>query len=78
GPAGKRSGAGLAGAIRGRDRVRMVRRAASRHRTRLEFIGTACVWWGIWIAAASAGWWVAVWTLIGPILVTVLRSRARR
>lgn len=46
--------------------------------TRLEFIGTACVWWGIWIAAASAGWWVAVWTLIGPILVTVLRSRARR
>lgn len=49
-----------------------------RRSDRLAFIGTACVWWGIWIAAASAGWWVAAWTVVGPILVTVLRLRERR
>jgi steroid 5-alpha reductase family enzyme len=48
-----------------------------RRSDRLGPIGTACVWWGIWIAAASAGWWVAAWTVVGPILVTVLRFRNR-
>ena len=48
-----------------------------RRSDRLGPIGTACVWWGIWIAAASAGWWVAAWTVAGPILVTVLRFRNR-
>ena len=35
-----------------------------------NYFGDACVWWGIWIAAASAGWWVAALTVVGPIFLT--------
>lgn len=37
-----------------------------------NYFGEACIWWGIWIAAASAGWWVAASTVIGPIVLTAL------
>lgn len=37
-----------------------------------NYFGEACIWWGIWIAAASAGWWVAAWTVIGPLVLTAL------
>lgn len=37
-----------------------------------NYFGEACIWWGIWIAAASAGWWVAAWTVVGPIVITAL------
>ncbi|WP_454598278.1 DUF1295 domain-containing protein [Qipengyuania sp. SM2507] len=40
-----------------------------------NYFGEACIWWGIWIAAASAGWWVAAWTVIGPIVLTALLVR---
>ena len=35
-----------------------------------NYFGDACVWWGIWIAAASAGWWVAAATVVGPLFLT--------
>jgi steroid 5-alpha reductase family enzyme len=35
-----------------------------------NYFGDACAWWGIWLAAASAGWWVAPWTLPGPLFLT--------
>ena len=35
-----------------------------------NYFGDACAWWGIWIASASAGWWVAAATVIGPIFLT--------
>lgn len=35
-----------------------------------NYFGDACVWWGIWIAAASAGWWVAALTVAGPLFLT--------
>jgi steroid 5-alpha reductase family enzyme len=35
-----------------------------------NYFGDACVWWGIWIAAASAGWWVAAITFVGPLFLT--------
>jgi steroid 5-alpha reductase family enzyme len=35
-----------------------------------NYFGDVCAWWGIWIAAASAGWWVAAATIIGPIFLT--------
>lgn len=37
--------------------------------------GAAMVWWGLWIASASAGWWVAAWTAIGPILASWMALR---
>lgn len=35
-----------------------------------NYFGDACAWWGIWLAAASLGWEVAVWSVIGPIFLT--------
>ena len=39
--------------------------------------GMALIWWGLWIAAASAGWWVVACTVIGPIIATWLALRHR-
>lgn len=35
-----------------------------------NYFGDACAWWGIWLAAASAGWPVAAATVAGPIFLT--------
>ncbi|QZD86819.1 DUF1295 domain-containing protein [Qipengyuania psychrotolerans] len=35
-----------------------------------NYFGDACAWWGIWLAAASAGWDIALWTVAGPIFLT--------
>jgi steroid 5-alpha reductase family enzyme len=35
-----------------------------------NYFGDACAWWGIWLAAASLGWEVAAWSVIGPIFLT--------
>ncbi|MBX7494855.1 DUF1295 domain-containing protein [Qipengyuania sp. 6B39] len=40
-----------------------------------NYFGDACVWWGIWIAAASAGWWVPAFTVIGPLFLTFTLTR---
>jgi len=40
-----------------------------------NYFGDCCVWWGIWIAAASAGWWVAALTVVGPVFLTFTLTR---
>ena len=35
-----------------------------------NYFGDACVWWGIWLAAAEGGLWVALASLIGPLFLT--------
>lgn len=40
-----------------------------------NYFGDACAWWGIWLAATSAGWWVAAWTVIGPLFLTFTLTR---
>ena len=40
-----------------------------------NYFGDACAWWGIWLAAASAGWWVAAWTVAGPLFLTFTLTR---
>ncbi len=35
-----------------------------------NYFGDACVWWGIWLACASAGWQYAAMTVIGPIFLS--------
>ncbi len=40
-----------------------------------NYFGDACAWWGIWLAAASLGWWVAAWTVIGPLFLTFTLTR---
>ena len=37
-----------------------------------NYFGDFCVWWGIWIVALDAG---AAWTVISPVLMSVLLLR---
>ena len=34
-----------------------------------NYFGECCLWWGLWLVAAAAGAW---WTLLSPLLMTVL------
>ena len=49
-------------------RVRMARTASGADPTEG---GLALAWWGVWLASASAGWWVAAITFVGPLLLTL-------
>lgn len=40
-----------------------------------NYFGDACVWWGIWLAAAEAGWGVGLASLIGPLFLTYTLTR---
>lgn len=40
-----------------------------------NYFGDVCAWWGIWLAAASVGWWVAAWTIAGPLFLTFTLTR---
>lgn len=40
-----------------------------------NYFGDACVWWGIWLAAASLDWEVAVWSVTGPVFLTFTLTR---
>jgi steroid 5-alpha reductase family enzyme len=40
-----------------------------------NYFGDVCVWWGIFIAASSAGWWITAFTIIGPLFLTFTLTR---
>ncbi|WP_296679674.1 DUF1295 domain-containing protein [Novosphingobium sp.] len=40
-----------------------------------NYFGDCCVWWGIWLAAAGGGWWVALASLPGPLFLTFTLTR---
>jgi hypothetical protein len=40
-----------------------------------NYFGDTCVWWGIWLAAAEAGWLVALISLPGPVFLTFTLTR---
>ncbi|MCW3849292.1 DUF1295 domain-containing protein [Sphingomonas sp. LB-2] len=40
-----------------------------------NYFGDACVWWGIWLAAAEAAPWIALASLIGPAFLTFTLTR---
>ncbi|MGB7448291.1 MAG: DUF1295 domain-containing protein [Ornithinimicrobium sp.] len=35
-----------------------------------NYFGDACVWWGLFIVAASSGEWGVAWTVVSPALMT--------
>jgi steroid 5-alpha reductase family enzyme len=37
-----------------------------------NYFGEACVWWGLWLAALSGGQPGAAWSVISPLLMTLL------
>lgn len=38
-----------------------------------NYFGDACVWWGLWLVALTAG--ATWWTVVGPLVMTVLLVR---
>jgi len=38
-----------------------------------NYFGEACLWWGLYLIAAETG--VGAWSLVGPILITVLLTK---
>ena len=40
-----------------------------------NYFGDACVWWGLWMIAVDAGPGVGLWSIPGPVLITVLLTR---
>lgn len=40
-----------------------------------NYFGDACAWWGIWLAAAEAGWPIALASLPGPLFLTFTLTR---
>lgn len=38
-----------------------------------NYFGDACVWWGIWLVAASS--WAGIATIVGPIAMTIFLTR---
>jgi steroid 5-alpha reductase family enzyme len=40
-----------------------------------NYFGDACAWWGIWLAAADAGWDIAGWSVVGPLFLTFTLTR---
>jgi steroid 5-alpha reductase family enzyme len=39
-----------------------------------NYFGEACIWWGLWLIAMDGGWG-AGWTVVSPLLMTVLLLR---
>jgi steroid 5-alpha reductase family enzyme len=37
-----------------------------------NYFGETCFWWGIWLIALAAGGAAAIWTVLSPLLMTVL------
>ena len=37
-----------------------------------NYFGEACFWWGVWLLALAAGGLAAAWTVLSPLLMTVL------
>lgn len=37
-----------------------------------NYFGEACIWWGFWLVALGGFGWMAAWTAVSPVLMTVL------
>lgn len=37
-----------------------------------NYFGEACVWWGIWLMAVGGAGWSGAWSIVSPLLMTVL------
>ncbi len=37
-----------------------------------NYFGEACVWWGLWLVALGGAGWGAAWSVVSPLLMTVL------
>jgi steroid 5-alpha reductase family enzyme len=51
------------------NRGRVMDRGLWRYSRHPNYFGECCVWWGLWLLAASADTW---WTVASPLLMTAL------
>ncbi|MFL6699446.1 MAG: DUF1295 domain-containing protein [Vitreoscilla sp.] len=54
------------------NRGRVMDRGLWRYTRHPNYFGEACFWWGIWLIALAAGGLGAAWTVLSPLLMTVL------
>lgn len=40
-----------------------------------NYFGEACVWWGLWCVAMAGSGWAGAWSVVSPLLMTVLLLR---
>ncbi len=40
-----------------------------------NYFGEACVWWGLWLVVVAGAGWSGVWSIVSPLLMTVLLLR---
>ena len=53
-------------------RGQVMDRGLWRHSRHPNYFGEACTWWGLWLLAVGGGGWAAAWTVVSPLLMTVL------
>jgi steroid 5-alpha reductase family enzyme len=51
---------------------RVMDRGLWRYTRHPNYFGETCFWWGLWLIALAAGGAAAAWTVLSPLLVTVL------
>jgi steroid 5-alpha reductase family enzyme len=51
---------------------RVMDRGLWRYTRHPNYFGETCVWWGVWLLALGGGGAGALWTVISPVLMTVL------
>ncbi|MEJ8813226.1 DUF1295 domain-containing protein [Variovorax ureilyticus] len=37
-----------------------------------NYFGEACVWWGLWLMAIAGAGWAGAWSVVSPLVMTVL------
>jgi steroid 5-alpha reductase family enzyme len=37
-----------------------------------NYFGEVCVWWGLWLTAIAGAGWAGAWSIVSPLLMTVL------
>ena len=56
----------------GANQGKVMDRGLWRYTRHPNYFGDFCVWWGLYVIALSAGAW---WTIVGPLVMTVLLTR---
>jgi steroid 5-alpha reductase family enzyme len=54
------------------NRGQVMDRGVWRYTRHPNYFGETCIWWGFWLAALGGAGWAGAWSIVSPILMTVL------
>jgi steroid 5-alpha reductase family enzyme len=54
------------------NRGRVMDRGVWRYTRHPNYFGETCIWWGFWGVALGGAGWAGAWTIVSPVLMTVL------